>query len=169
MSKDEEEDKAIALEKMIKSEITLNSEINPVFQKFSEKLLVIKKEFEQNQIDLAERIRQYYELIGEIKEKSGEAGRLGLDMREYGIYLISSDYVGDPNSPELINLSHDISSRLTGLLDGGWQDSSKREEFIKTVKQIVQEVVLKNYRGKIQIQDFPKFLNRLVDVVVKRF
>ena len=169
MSKAEEEDKAIALEKIIRGEITLNAEINPAFQKFSERLAAIKKEFEQSQIDLAERIRQYYDLLNEIQNKSGEAARLGLNMREYGLYLIARDYVEKPNQPDLINLSHDISSRLTGLLDKDWQDSSKREEFIKSVKQIIQGVVLKNYRDVVRVHDFPKFLNRLVDVIIKRF
>lgn len=169
MSKEEDEDKAIALEKIIRGEITLNAEINPAFQKFSERLAAIKKEFEQKQIDLAERIRQYHELLNEIQNKSGEAARLGLDMREYGLYLIASEYVESPSQSDMIGLSHDISARLTGLLDKNWQESSKREEFIKSVKQIIQGVVLKDYRDKIKIKDFPRFLNRLVDVIVKRF
>jgi len=33
----------------------------------------------------------------------------------------------------------------------------------------VQELVLKEYRTKIDVDDFHKYLNRLIDVVIKKF
>jgi hypothetical protein len=69
----------------------------------------------------------------------------------------------------VISLSQDLAKRLNGILDEGWQDSSKREEFLKGVKQTIQELILKEYKDKIQVADFPKFLNRLVDIVTKKF
>jgi hypothetical protein len=63
----------------------------------------------------------------------------------------------------------EMSSRLEDVLDDGWQDSSKREEFIKEAKRTLQELILKDYKGKIQISDFHKYLNRLIDVVIKKF
>jgi hypothetical protein len=50
-----------------------------------------------------------------------------------------------------------------------WQESSKREEFLKEVKRIVQELVLREYRDQVKVADFHKYLNRLVDIVVKKF
>ena len=38
----------------------------------------IKKEFEQNQIDLTEKIKRYYELLNDVKKKGNEAQDLGL-------------------------------------------------------------------------------------------
>jgi len=37
------------------------------------------------------------------------------------------------------------------------------------VKQTLQELILRDYRGIVENKDFPKFLNRLVDVVTKKF
>jgi hypothetical protein len=64
---------------------------------------------------------------------------------------------------------HDLTRRLEDVLDEGWQESSKREEFLKEVKRVIQELALKEYRGRLRIDDFQKFLNRVVDVVVKKF
>ncbi|MEN9407772.1 MAG: hypothetical protein RLZZ455_988, partial [Candidatus Parcubacteria bacterium] len=55
------------------------------------------------------------------------------------------------------------------ILDEGWQNSSKREEFLKGVKQTIQELILKEYKGRIEVTEFPKFLNRLVDIVIRKF
>ena len=59
--------------------------------------------------------------------------------------------------------------RLEEVLDEGWQNSSKREEFIKEAKRTLQELILKDYKNKIQISDFHKYLNRLIDIIIKKF
>jgi hypothetical protein len=127
------------------------------------------KEFEQHQIDLSERIKRYYELMNEIKSKADEAKEMGLNLREYGLFVISVEFLPDTDQQVVISLSQDLAKRLNGILDEGWQDSSKREEFLKGVKQTIQELILKEYKDKIQVADFPKFLNRLVDIVTKKF
>lgn len=169
LDKMDDEEKALNLEKMLKQEISINIDTNPVFQKFSERLTAIRKEFEQHQIDLTERIKRYYDLMNDIKSKADEAKDLGLNLREYGLFVISQEFLPKTDQPVLLALSKDISKRLESILDEGWQNSSKREEFLKGVKQIIQELILKEYKGKIQVEDFPKFLNRLVDIVVKKF
>ncbi|PIP33183.1 hypothetical protein COV53_01405 [Candidatus Gottesmanbacteria bacterium CG11_big_fil_rev_8_21_14_0_20_37_11] len=169
LDKMDDEEKALNLEKMLKQEISINIDTNPVFQKFSERLTAIRREFEQHQIDLTERIKLYYELMNDIKSKSDEAKELGLNLQEYGLFVISQEFLPKTEQPILLSLSKDLSKRLQSILDEGWQNSSKREEFLKGVKQIIQELTLKNYKGKIQVEDFPKFLNRLVDIVLKKF
>jgi len=169
LNKMDEEEKALNLEKMLKQEISINIDTNPVFQKFSERLLAIRKEFEQHQIDLSERIKRYYDLMNDMKSKAKEAEELGLNFRQYGLFIISQEFLPNTNQPVLIALSKDLSKRLQSILDEGWQNSSKREEFLKGVKQTIQEIVLKEYRGKLEIADFPKFLNRLVDIIIKKF
>ena len=62
-----------------------------------------------------------------------------------------------------------MASRLEAVLDNGWQESSKREEFIKEAKRALQELILKDYKDKITVSDFHKYLNRLIDTVIKRF
>ncbi|MDR0463255.1 MAG: hypothetical protein LBG64_03495, partial [Pseudomonadales bacterium] len=62
-----------------------------------------------------------------------------------------------------------IIQKLRNILDHNWQNSSKREEFLKGVKQTIQEVILREYKDEVQIDDFHKFLNRFVDIVVKVF
>ena len=63
----------------------------------------------------------------------------------------------------------EMTKRLEDVLDEGWQESSKRDEFLKEVKRIVQELVLKEYKADIKVADFHKYLNRLVDIVIKKF
>jgi len=58
---------------------------------------------------------------------------------------------------------------LADILDEGWQDSSKREEFLKEAKRTLQELILKDYKDQIKISDFNKYLNRLIDIVIKKF
>lgn len=169
LDKMDEEEKALNLEKMLKQEISINIDTNPVFQKFSERLTAIRREFEQHQIDLSERIKLYYDLMNDIKSKSDEAKELGLNLQEYGLFVISQEFLPKIDQPVLLALSKDLSKRLQSILDEGWQNSSKREEFLKGVKQIIQELILKDYKEKIQVEDFPKFLNRLVDIVTKKF
>lgn len=169
LDKMDEEEKALNLEKMLKQEISINLDTNPMFQKFSERLLSIRKEFEQHQIDLSERIKRYYELMNDIKSKSDEAKELGLNLREYGLFVITQEFLPKMDQPVLINLSQDLSKKLESILDEGWQNSSKREEFLKGAKQIIQGLILKDYKGKIKVDDFPKYLNRLVDIVIKKF
>lgn len=169
LDKMDAEEKALNLEKMLKQEISINIDTNPVFEKFSERLTAIRREFEQHQIDLSERIKRYYDLMNDIKSKHDEAKELGLNLREYGLFVISQEFLPQTDQPILLALSKDISKRLESILDEGWQNSSKREEFLKGVKQVIQELVLKEYKGKVQVEDFPKFLNRLVDIVIKKF
>jgi type I restriction enzyme R subunit len=169
LDKMDEEEKALNLEKMLKQEISINVDTNPVYQKFSERLTAIRREFEQHQIDLSERIKRYFDLMNDIKSKSDEAKDLGLNLREYGLFVISQEFLPKIGQPVLIALSKDLSKKLESTLDEGWQNSSKREEFLKGVKQIIQELILKDYKGRVQVEDFPKFLNRLVDIVFKKF
>lgn len=169
LDKMDEEEKALNLEKMLKQEISINLDINPIFEKFSERLTAIRKEFEKHQIDLSERIKRYYQLMNDIKTKAKEAKELGLDLREYGLFIISQEYIKNFDQNNLIAFVKDLTGRLTEILDEGWQNSSKKEEFLKGVKQVIQLAVLKDYKRKLKIEDFPKYLNRLVDIVLKKF
>ncbi|TXH06864.1 MAG: type I restriction endonuclease subunit R [Candidatus Moraniibacteriota bacterium] len=168
LNKMDDEEKALNLEKMLKQEISINVDTNPAYKKFSERLAAIRKEFEQHQIDLAERIKRYQELLTDIKKKADEAKELGFSLKEYGLFVASEEFLkGDANA--LREFIQDMTKRLEDILDGGWQESSKREEFLKETKRIIQELVLKEYRGRVTVDDFHKYLNRLVDIVVKKF
>jgi len=164
-----EEQKAIALERALQMEISKQMDLNPDFAKFSERLAQIRQEFEDNQIDLKERIKKYYELKQRIEEKSGEAKDLGLNLREYGLFVILKDQLDSSQQEILISLSREIVTRLSELLDPNWQTSAKREEFIKSIKRILQEILLRDYKDRLQVSDFSKLANRLVDVVLRKF
>ncbi len=169
LDKMDDEIKAVCLEKMLKQEIAMNIDENPVYKKFSQRLVSIRNDFEQQQIDLAERIKRYFQLMNDIKNKAEEAREMGMNLREYGLYVVIQDQLPDADLQTVIFLSRDLSGNLDKVLDDDWQNSSKREEFLKVVKQTIQELVLKKYKDKVSIVDFPKFLNRLVDVVTKKF
>jgi len=164
-----EEQKAIALERALGAEISKQMDIDPDFARFSEQLVRIKKEFEENQIDLKERIKKYYELKEKIASKANEAKDLGLDLKEYGLFVILKEYLTNVNQAVLISISQDIVKKLADLLDPNWQSSAKQEEFVKTVKRILQEILLKDYRDQIKSIEFSKVANRLVDVIVRKF
>lgn len=168
LNKMDDEEKALNLEKMLKQEISINVDTNPAYKKFSERLIAIRKEFEQHQIDLSERIKRYQELLEDIKKKSEEAKELGYSLKEYGLFVVSEEFVkGDGNS--IRDFIKDMARRLEDILDRGWQESSKREEFLKEIKRIIQELVLKEYKKQIIVDDFHKYLNRLVDIIIKKF
>jgi len=169
LNKIDDEDKAINLEKMLKQEISIHVDSDPVYKKFSQRLNDIKKEFEKNQIDLAERIKRYVQLLDDIKHKDEEAKELGLNLREYGLYIISQEFIDTNDLSVIKDFVEEMAGRLEEILDEGWQESSKREEFIKDIKKIIQQMVLRDYVDKIEVKDFHKFLNRLVDIIFKKF
>lgn len=59
--------------------------------------------------------------------------------------------------------------RIEDDLDADWQESSKRDAFIKDIKQTLRVMILKDYKERFTVKDFPKFLNRLVDIIIKKF
>ena len=164
-----DEEKALNLEKMLKREISINIDTHPAFKKFGERLIAIRAEFEKHQIDLAERIKRYYELLNDIKTKADEAKELGYTLREYGLYVISEEFIEKTDPILLKEYIKEMAARLESALDPGWQESSKREEFVKEAKRSLQELILKDYRDKIKVADFQKYLNRLIDVVIRKF
>jgi type I restriction enzyme R subunit len=169
LTKMDNEEKALNLEKMLKQEISINLDENPAYQKFSERLMAIRREFEQNQIDLAERIRRYEALMSDIKSKGDEAKVLGLDLKEYALYIISKEFIEVGKDEVIKDFVKELRIRIEDDLDSGWQESSKRDEFIKNIKQTLQELILRDYKERFSVKDFPKFLNRLVDVITKKF
>jgi type I restriction enzyme, R subunit len=168
LNKMDDEEKAVNLEKMLKQEISLNVDTDPAYKKFSERLTMIRKEFEQHQIDLSERIKRYKELLDDIKKKGDEAKELGLSLKEYGLYVVSLEFV-EGGKDAVVEFVKELTKRFIDILDEGWQESSKRDEFLKEIKRIAQELILKDYKGKIIVADFQKYLNRLVDIVIKKF
>jgi hypothetical protein len=164
-----DEEKALNLEKLLKREISINIDTHPAFKKFGERLLDIRKEFEKHQIDLAERIKRYEDLLKDIKTKTEEAKELGYSLKEYGLYAISEEFLVGVEPTLVKEFVKEMASRLESVLDTGWQDSSKREEFIKEAKRTLQELILKDYKTKIVVSDFQKYLNRLVDIVIRKF
>ena len=168
LNKMDDEEKALNLEKMLKQEISINVDTNPAYKKFSERLTLIRKEFEQHQIDLSERIKRYQQLLEDIKKKGDEAKELGYSLKEYGLYVISTEFI-EGDKDVIREFIKEMTKRLENILDEGWQESSKREEFLKEVKRIVQELVLREYKDRVKVADFHKYLNRLVDIVIKKF
>jgi type I restriction enzyme R subunit len=165
----DDDEKALNLEKALKQDIAINIDTNPAYQKFSERLSAIKKEFEQNQIDLSERIKRYQDLMNDIKSKNDKAKELGFDLKEYGLYLISEDFIDIKDNDLVREFIKEMTLKLKDILDEGWQDSSKKDQFIKEIKRTLQELILKDYRDKIKVKDFNKYLNRLVDIDGKKF
>jgi hypothetical protein len=89
-------------------------------------------------------------------------------MNEYGLYVVSLEYIKG-NTEDVRDFIKDMTKQLEDSLDIGWQESSKREEFLKESKRIIQELVLKEYKNKIGVSDFHKYLNRIIDILIKKF
>ena len=169
LNKMDDEEKAMNLEKMLKQEISINLDTNPAYKKFSERLVLIRREFEQHQIDLAERIKKYQDLLEDIKKKGDEAKELGYSLKEYGLYVMSEEFIDIREKEKVREFIKEMAHRIENVLDSGWQESSKREQFLKDIKRTLQELILKDYKEKIKINEFPKYLNRLVDIIIKKF
>lgn len=164
----EPEEQALSLEKMMTREITSRIDAEPLFQKFSERLSTIRQGFEQHQIDLSERIKKYYELLEDMQKVGEEAEKLGLDVKEFALYTLSEEFV-ESNQEIATQLAKNMSKNLESILDKGWQNSSKSDYFISETKKMLQELLLKEYKGKLKISDFHAYLNRLLDVIKKKF
>ena len=169
LEKMDDEEKAVNLEKMLKREISINIDTNPIFKKFSERLVAIRSDFEQNQIDLAQRIKTYYKLMEEIKQVGDKAKDMGLDLKEYAIFTITEGFSEDISKEDLVGFAKTVATRLDDILDKDWQESSKRDEFLKNVKREVQILILKDFKDRIKIKDFQKYLNELTDLIIKKF
>ena len=74
-----------------------------------------------------------------------------------------------PEEANVISFVQDLTRNLRNILDSGWQETAKKEEFIKGVKQQLQMLLLRDYKDKVVVDDFPKLMNRLVDIIVKNF
>lgn len=170
MYSENEEEKAKNLEKLLKNEISINIDTHPLFRKFGERLTAIKQEFEQKQIDLAERIKKYYELLEDVKKKDKEVKDFGLSLKEYSLFGASEEFV-KADKDVLKEFIKEFSEYLNGVLDFQWQESARREEIIKDIKQRLQKMILQDYKGKLEVdkKDFSKYLNRLEDLIIKKF
>lgn len=164
------DEKARQLEKLLKSEISEHVETNPNFQKFSERLRSIKEEFEKHQIDLSERIKLYKQMIDDVKSAHDQAAESGMDLRVYGLYLLTKEFAAGADDNAVREFATELGATLDDkVLDRNWQESSKRDLFVKEIKRTILELTLKTHRDKLVISDFPKFQNRLTDAVVKSF
>lgn len=166
----DEKEQALQLEKLLKVEISEHIETNPSFQKFSERLMSIRDEFEKHQVDLSERIKLYKQMLDDIKSAYKQAEESGMALQVYGLYLLTKEYAPDAEENVARQYAIDLARKLEDdVLDNNWQNSSKRDLFIKEIKRTILELTLKTYRDKLGSIDFPKLQNRLTDAVVKAF
>jgi len=169
--KDPDEDKARMLERALNYEISINLDTSPIFKKFSERLILIKAEFEKRQTTLQDTLKKLYNLAGDIKKVDDEAKDLGLSIEQFALYSLSKEeeYVREIEKDALKQFSIDLTEYLNELLDDGWQDTLRREDFLKDIKRQVQQMLLQEYKDSLIIRDFQKYLNRLIDVILKKF
>jgi type I restriction enzyme, R subunit len=167
----DDEEKALNLEKMLKQEISENIDVNPAFQKFSERLQKIRKDFEQKQMDLTERIKHYQDLMKEVKDARQVAADMGYSLSEYGLYMVSKEFVDSVDDAVMHEFIKEMAQRIGQILDTNWKESSKYDFFIKEVKRTLQELILKDYRAKLNLEtdQFHSYVNRLVDMIIKYF
>jgi hypothetical protein len=62
-----------------------------------------------------------------------------------------------------------MTEMIKGSLDEGWQESAKKEEFLRDIKRNLTKLILKDYGDKVKVKDFAKYLNRIIDVVQRKF
>jgi predicted ATP-dependent Lon-type protease len=145
-------------------------ETNPRFQKFSERLRTIRDQFEQGQLDLSERIKEYKGLLDDVKSAHEEAKASGMELKTFSLYLLTKDFCGDTDDQIVRNYVADLTKILDDqVLDANWQESSKYDLFLKNIKKTILELTLKDYRDKMHITDFSKFQNRITDAIIKTF
>ena len=169
--KDPDEDKARMLERALNYEISINFDTSPIFKKFSERLTLIKTEFEKRQVALQETLKKLHILADDIKKVDVEAKDLGLNMEQFALYSLSREegYVKEVEKDALKQFSIDLSKYLDDLLDEGWQDTIRREDLLKDIKRQVQQMLLQEYKESLIVNNFQKYLNRLIDIILKKF
>lgn len=166
---EDKQERAAKMEKLIEQAIASDIEIEEQALVFSERLNSIKEKFEAHQMTLLERIKEYYKLIDDIKNVNTKARKMGYSLKEFGLYNITKEFIDTPDEKIIKNFIIDLDNNLKNILDDNWQESSKRDQFIKDIKQIIQELVLKQYYNRIKINNFNSYMNRLVDIIIKKF
>ncbi|MBT4071248.1 MAG: type I restriction endonuclease subunit R, partial [Candidatus Magasanikbacteria bacterium] len=166
-----DEEKAMNLEKALKQEISEHADTNPIFQTFSQRLFKIRDEFENHQMDLKERIKEYEKLLHKIKNASQHAEELGFDMREYGMYFTIKDIISELQEEGAQDFVRELSQKMIDLLDIEWKNSSKREFFTKEIKKVLQELIWKEYAEVLggDRDFFAPLMNRLFDIIIKKY
>ena len=161
--------RARGLERTLVAEITIHTDAHPVFKSFAERLEKIRKDFEDRQINLVERIKQYEALIKDVQAAEARAGEVGLSLREYALYGFSEEYIEEQEKGMLVKYAKELGVYLDDILEPLWQDSSRREDLLKDIKRQIQQMILSDYKERLTVKDFPKYLNRLVDVILKKW
>ena len=69
-------------------------------------------------------------------------------MREYGLYMTIKDFISEYDEKGLRAFVREISDKMKDLLDEGWKESSKKDIFIKSIRQILQNKIWKEYYWK---------------------
>ena len=95
------------------------------------------------------------------------AGEVGLSLREYALYGFSEEYIEEQEKGMLVKYAKELGVYLDDILEPLWQDSSRREDLLKDIKRQIQQMILSDYKERLTVKDFPKYLNRLVDVILK--
>ena len=160
--------RARGLERTLVAEITIHTDAHPVFKSFAERLEKIRKDFEDRQINLVERIKQYEALIKDVQAAEARAGEVGLSLREYALYGFSEEYIEEQEKVCSLNMQKNL-EYLDDILEPLWRDSSRREDLLKDIKRQIQQMILSDYKERLTVKDFPKYLNRLVDVILKKW
>lgn len=166
-----DEEKVVYMELAIVKEISEYMDVNPSFQSFSERLNQIKDEFENRQMDLSERLKEYEKMIADIKSEKEKADEIGMDMREYGLYMTIQDIVDIDDKLGLQEFVHQISATMIDLLDSGWKESTKKEFFVKEIKRILQGMIWQENKKILggDVSKFSELMNRIFDVIVRKF
>ena len=161
-------EEAFGLKASITKLISPYADSNPAYQKFSERLLAIQRDFNSRQISLLDRVREYRQLRKDIQEEQERVKKIGLSMKEHGLLMSLQEFVSDTDEEVLIAFVKDLYARIEQILDPGWEKSIRRDEFTRTIKQTAQGIILEEYKGILTPSDLPKFLNRLVDIMQDR-
>lgn len=166
-----DEDKARSLERTLNYEISINIDTSPVFKKFSERLRIIKEEFEKYQATLQDTLKKLHDLADEVTEANNKAVNSGLNLKQYALYTLAIEegYLSDIVSDSVKDFVKELSEYLSDNLKTGWQDTTRREDYINDIKRQVQMILLQEYKEKIQVKEFMKYLNRLIDLVLKKY
>ncbi len=166
---EDDETKARNLERVLKSEISINIDAHPIFRSFATRLEEVRKEFETHQISLLDEIKKYESLVEDIKKANDKARDFGLNLKEYALYGFSEEYLKEKTKGALREYAKELSEYLDSTLDPLWQGDSRREDFLKDIKQTIQRLVLQDYKEKLSVEEFPRYLNRLVDIILKKW
>ena len=149
------------LRQAIKYHIRINIEMNPVYEKLSEKLerVIQRKDPERMKKDLRT-------LVDEINKVEAELAEKGISREEHALLTVTKNHVQDRPEKELIDFVREIEKELesSDLIFTGWQNKTETR---KEVKRVIFKKCHVRFKDSVESVKIMELTDDLMDYIVR--